>query len=132
MSAQKALGGEDDKSGSEDGEDDKKDSQKEKTPNDGWTEHQEPLLLQLLANELGLDVTDIVDFELNLFDIQQASLGGVHSEFIHSARLDNLASCFLAVESLIQCVEEDNFLPDDKDISLVVLYDHEEVGSSSA
>lgn len=132
MSAQKALDGGDDKSDSEDGDNGKKDDKMEKSPKDGWTEHQEPLLLQLLAGELGVDVTNIVDFELNLFDIQRASLGGVHSEFIHSARLDNLASCFLAVEALIQYVEEDDFLSNDKDISLIVLYDHEEVGSSSA
>ena len=128
MSAQKALGGSDDK---DDSDDDAK-AEKEKTAKDGWTEHQEPLLLQLLASELEVEVADIVDFELSLFDIQEASLGGVHSEFVHSARLDNLASCFLAVEALAQCVAEKEYLSNDEDISLVVLYDHEEVGSSSA
>lgn len=127
MAAQKALEGDDEKSESGDEDDEKKE-----TLEDGWTEHQEPLLLELLASELSVDIADIVDFELNLFDIQQASLGGVHSEFIHSARLDNLASCFLAVKALIDCVEEEDFLSNEKDISLVVLYDHEEVGSSSA
>ena len=130
LSAQKALSGDKEKSEDiENGSVTKKDAE---TVEDGWTEHQEPLLLQLLSNELDVDVEDIVDFELNLFDIQLASLGGVHSEFIHSARLDNLASCFLAVEALVECVGEDEFLSNDKDISLIVLYDHEEVGSSSA
>ena len=96
---------------------------------DGWSEFQEPLLLQLVAAELGCNVSDIADFELNLYDTQCASLGGVHSEFIHSARLDNLASCFLAVEALI---EHSGSLEDDEDVSLVALFDHEEVGSSSA
>jgi aspartyl aminopeptidase len=127
MSAQKALGGDDEKAESDDASE-----KKDKKAEDGWTEHQEPLLLELLASELELNVADIVDFELSLFDIQQASLGGVHSEFVHSARLDNLASCFLAVQALVDCIAEDDFLTNDKDISLVVLYDHEEVGSSSA
>eukprot|EP00546_Thalassionema_frauenfeldii_P012114 CAMPEP_0178918092 /NCGR_PEP_ID=MMETSP0786-20121207/13630_1 /TAXON_ID=186022 /ORGANISM="Thalassionema frauenfeldii, Strain CCMP 1798" /LENGTH=492 /DNA_ID=CAMNT_0020591755 /DNA_START=168 /DNA_END=1646 /DNA_ORIENTATION=+ len=127
MAAQKALGGDDEKS-----ENDDEDDEKEETVEDGWTEHQEPLLLELLASELAVDIEDIVDFELNLFDIQRASLGGVHSEFIHSARLDNLASCFLAMKALIECVDEEDFLSNEKDISLIVLYDHEEVGSSSA
>ena len=124
----------------------------EQTEKDGWTEFQEPLLISLLANELQVDASDIVDFELSLFDTQKAALGGAHSgkqfllirmdkfqtnvscnrlEFIHSARLDNLASCFLAVEALVECMDEE-LLSGDKDINMVVLYDHEEVGSGSA
>lgn len=123
MEAEKGLTGED-----KDDEEKKKD---DKTPKDGWTEYQEPLLLQILAEELGCETSDIADFELNLFDIQKASLGGVHSEFIHSARLDNLASCFLAVQALIE-YSQDGSLQDDKDVSMIALFDHEEVGSSSA
>ena len=85
-----------------------------------------------MASEMNVAAEDIVDFELNLFDIQMASLGGVHSEFVHSARLDNLASCYLAVQALIDCVTSDGYLQKDQDISRIVLYDHEEVGSSSA
>ena len=101
---------------------------------DGWVEHQESLLLQLLAQELSVSTSDIVDFELNLFDIQKASLGGVYSEFIHSARLDNLASCFMAVQSLVDYVTDDDgaALENDEDVSMIALFDHEEVGSSSA
>jgi aspartyl aminopeptidase len=127
MTVQKALSGDQGDDG-----DDAIEKTKESAKADGWTEHQEPLLLQLLAAELNVPVEDIVDFELNLFDIQVASLGGVHSEFVHSARLDNLASCFLAVQALVDCVQQDDYLQQDRDISMVILYDHEEVGSSSA
>ena len=136
MAAQKALSksivAEDETKDGEAKDDDM--SPKTDDVKDGWKEYQEPLLLQVLANELGLSsVDDIVDFELNLFDIQKASFGGVHSEFIHSARLDNLASCFLAVQALIDYVQDEaNLVAEDKDISMVVLYDHEEVGSNSA
>jgi aspartyl aminopeptidase len=116
-------------------------SGEEDTHPDGWTEHQEPILLEMLARELQINVQDIVDFELNLFDVQKASLGGAFSEFVHSARLDNLASCFMAVEALVQYTstssedqqtqEEKSLLQSDKDISLVALFDHEEVGSES-
>ena len=111
------------------GDNDKKDEKK--TEEDGWTEHQEPILLQILSQELGVEISEIADFELNLFDIQKANLGGAHSEFIHSARLDNLASCFLAIQALVDYVEEGK-VENDEDVSMVVLYDHEEVGSSSA
>ena len=72
------------------------DDNKENT--DESMKNQEQLLVQLIASELGVEAKDIVDFELNLFDVQQATLGGVRSEFVHSARLDNLASCFLSLD----------------------------------
>lgn len=158
MAAQKGLiGNEEEESNSKKSGDGDGDG-KEVVKKDGWVEHQESLLLKLLASELQVEIEDIVDFELSLFDVQKASLGGVHSgecikyiiflctvpnlkkyfflssseEFIHSARLDNLASCFLAVEALVEIVLQDNFLETDEDINMIVLYDHEEVGSSSA
>eukprot|EP00978_Attheya_sp_CCMP212_P017424 scaffold46385_cov50-Attheya_sp.AAC.3 len=113
------------------GETENTDTKENKTEKDGWTEHQEPLLLQVIASELGIEVEDIADFELNLFDTQKAALGGVYSEFVHSARLDNLASCFLAVKGLVEYATEEG-LSEDEDISLIAMFDHEEVGSSSA
>ena len=68
---------------------------------DFWHKEQEPQLLKLIASKLNIDVKDIADFELNLFDTQPASLGGINSEFLYSARLDNLATCFVAIEALI-------------------------------
>eukprot|EP00934_Nitzschia_sp_Nitz4_P008978 Nitzschia sp. Nitz4//scaffold30_size153850//18028//20059//NITZ4_002760-RA/size153850-augustus-gene-0.49-mRNA-1//1//CDS//3329547208//8968//frame0 len=99
---------------------------------DGWREHQEPLLLHLLAKEMGVDPSQIVDFELHMFDTQKASLGGARSEFLFSSRLDNLASCFLAVRSIASCSCDADFLSNDPDVNMIVLYDHEEVGSCSA
>lgn len=98
---------------------------------DPWSQRQEPLLVQLLAAELGVRDADIVDFELNLFDVQRAALGGVRSEFVHAARLDNLASVFLSLRGLIDHVE-DGGVEKDADIAMVAMFDHEEVGSSSA
>lgn len=109
------------------GNDDKKDI----SAKDGWTEHQEPALLQLLAHELQIQVSQIVDFELCLFDTQKAALGGAYSEFLHSGRLDNLASCFMAVQALVHHVQEKK-LDEATGIAMIVLYDHEEVGSGSA
>lgn len=120
MQAKKALTGENEEK-----------SKTDDSTKDGWSEYQEPALLQLLATELDVDVASIVDFELSLFDVQKAALGGAFNEFVHSARLDNLASCFLAVQALVDHVNE-GLLANAKDVSMVVLYDHEEVGSSSA
>jgi len=132
LEVKKALGGKDSKKDGADQENTGDDaSTTTSIQEDGWIEHQESLLLQLVAHELSVPTSSIVDFELNLFDLQQATLGGIYSEFIHSARLDNLASCFMAVQSLVEYVNE-NGLDNDEDVSLIALFDHEEVGSSSA
>lgn len=69
---------------------------KQETTNDGWTEYQEPLLMSLLASELQLNYTDIVDFELSLFDIQKAALGGVHSG---KQIISNFGRCWILLMS---------------------------------
>eukprot|EP00566_Odontella_aurita_P012210 CAMPEP_0113597216 /NCGR_PEP_ID=MMETSP0015_2-20120614/40865_1 /TAXON_ID=2838 /ORGANISM="Odontella" /LENGTH=484 /DNA_ID=CAMNT_0000505011 /DNA_START=77 /DNA_END=1531 /DNA_ORIENTATION=+ /assembly_acc=CAM_ASM_000160 len=98
---------------------------------DEWLKGHEPLLLETIASELGIKVKDIADFELNMFDTQPAVLGGIKNEFLYSARLDNLATCFVSIESLVAHTDSDLFA-EDEDISLVALFDHEEVGSESA
>lgn len=99
--------------------------------NDPWKKGQEPALLRLIASKLDINVESIADFELNLFDTQPASLGGIESEFLNSGRLDNLATCFVSTEGLIAHSSSD-LLETDEDISMMCLFDHEEVGSSSA
>jgi aspartyl aminopeptidase len=74
----------------------------------------------------GATAGDIVGFDLCLFDTQAASLAGAHGELIASARLDNLGSCFPAVKALLEAGEPG------RATRLVVLHDHEEVGSQSA
>jgi aspartyl aminopeptidase len=95
---------------------------------DSWTEGQEPLLLQMVADKLEIQVSQIADFELNLYDTQAAAVGGMNKEFLYSARLDNLATVFCAVEAIAEHAAD---LSQDQDISLVVCFDHEEVGSNS-
>ena len=96
---------------------------------DVWKSKQDPYLLDLIAKNLDITVNAIADFELNLFDTQPACLGGMKDEFLYSARLDNLATCFVAIEALVEHTTSDTF-ESDPDISMVCLFDHEEVGSS--
>jgi aspartyl aminopeptidase len=55
-------------------------------------------LVALVAEALGVAPTDIVDWELNLCDVQPGVLGGADEEFIFVGRLDNLGSCYTALE----------------------------------
>lgn len=98
---------------------------------DSWKKGQEPALLRLIAAELDVDVKQICNFELGLFDCQPASLGGIKNEFLYSARLDNLATVFVSLETLIEYSQSQDVAEDDM-INLIACFDHEEVGSTSA
>jgi len=81
-------------------------------------------LQQYLAEELGLTVDKVLSFDLRFYDVQPPALVGLHDEFIACARLDNLLSCYVGMQSLIDCTADHG--------SLVVCTDHEEVGSVTA
>ncbi len=82
------------------------------------------LVEQLKKQHDGLDISHILDFELSLYDTQAPALVGLHEEYICSARLDNLLSCFVGLQSLI----DSGF----QRPSLLICTDHEEIGSLSA
>lgn len=69
----------------------------------------------------------VLAWDLCLHDTQPASLSGLHGEFIHSPRLDNLASCHASLTALLAPGQAGR-----ASTCGVVLYDHEEVGSTSA
>jgi len=79
---------------------------------------------RLLEEHPDCDVVRILDYELSFYDTQGAALIGLHDEFIASARLDNLLSCYTGLQALLQS--------DGTRSSLLVCNDHEEVGSLSA
>ncbi|KAK4106655.1 peptidase M18, aminopeptidase I [Parathielavia hyrcaniae] len=94
-------------------------------------ERHHPALLSLVAAQAGVDVSQIVDFELILYDTHKACLGGLNDEFIFSARLDNLNMTFCSIRGLISSVSSAP-LDNDPTIRLVACFDHEEIGSLSA
>lgn len=66
----------------------------------------------------------VLDYELSFYDVQPPAVIGLHDDFIASARLDNLLSCYTGLMALIGS--------EDKQNTLLVCNDHEEVGSASA
>lgn len=90
---------------------------------------QSPLLMKLIADAVGCDVKEIVDFDLSVVDTQPAAVGGALDEFVFAPRIDNLASCFCGIKAM---VEADETLQDDDMVRIVGLFDHEEVGSESS
>ena len=83
------------------------------------------LLLQFIKTETPkTDAVQVLDYELSLYDTQPAAVVGFHNDFISSARLDNLLSCFVGLKALLESDSNQN--------TLLVCNDHEEVGSMSA
>jgi aspartyl aminopeptidase len=79
---------------------------------------------RLLEEHPECDVARVLDYELSFYDTQGAALIGLHEEFIASARLDNLLSCYIGLQALLAS--------DGNSSTLLVCNDHEEVGSLSA
>jgi len=84
------------------------------------------ILLQLLdkQGDNALKPVKILAHELSFYDVQAPAMTGLHDEFISSARLDNLLSCYVGLMALLDQKALHN--------TLLVCNDHEEVGSMSA
>ena len=93
-----------------------------------------PDVLELVARELraqdlaNVTVQEILAFDLMAYDTQASGLSGARGEFIHAPRLDNLCSCHAALTALVGSERRSP----SRYTSVIVLYDHEEVGSRSA
>ncbi len=83
----------------------------------------ELLLTQLKTASPAAKPARVLSHELFFYDTQSPALVGVDAQFLASARLDNLLSCFVACRSLIESTDEH--------ASVLVCNDHEEVGSAS-
>ena len=79
---------------------------------------------ELLAEQFLHDTEQVIDYDLCFYDTQPAAVVGLKNEFIASARLDNLLSCFVGIQALIS--------NDTQQTCVMVCNDHEEVGSVSA
>lgn len=75
------------------------------------------------------NVQKVLDYELCLYDVQPPSFIGLNKEFMVSARMDNLLSCYIGLSSLLEASNGDS---GDQPACMLVCSDHEEVGSQSA
>merc|ERR1712169_9855 len=84
-------------------------------------------LVRAIAGKLGVEeYTSIVNWELELFDVQPAQLGGLDHEFIFAGRIDDKLCCFAAIEALLESAETNT---SSGIIKMVGCFDDEEIGS---
>ena len=77
---------------------------------------------QYIADTLGVNKEDIVSYELALYDANPGCFVGMDEEFISVARLDDAAMAHALVSG---------FNGASKHCDIAVVFDHEEIGSSS-
>jgi aspartyl aminopeptidase len=93
-----------------------------------------PPLAQFLSEELAarsvarVSPEEVLAFDLMLYDAQPSGVAGARGEFLLAPRLDNLASCHASITALVNASRD----PVPPFTRVVVLYDHEEVGSRTA
>ncbi len=97
------------------------------TPTFGAGEPEEGALIGAVAAAADVDPGAVRSWDLMFHDLQAPALVGPAAEQLASARIDNQVSCFAALEAIVAA-----------DVArlagtaVLVLSDHEEVGSSSA
>jgi aspartyl aminopeptidase len=89
-----------------------------------------------LADAVGVDPADVLSWDVMTHDLQPSRRIGRDLDLISAPRLDNLATSYAGVRALVDAAEAlgsgpEAGAPGSPAIPVLVLFDHEEVGSQS-
>lgn len=84
------------------------------------------MLLRLISKEIGVDMDQIIDFDLSLYDTTPACVLGLNNEFITSGRIDDLSMVHAALSALISTAD----IPT-RATRVMAVFDNEETGSGT-
>lgn len=82
------------------------------------------MLLRLVAGELHVEIGQILDFDLLVYDTEKACTFGLNDEFISAGRLDDLSMVHAALEAITDVKDEDA-------TCVAAIFDNEETGSGT-
>lgn len=90
------------------------------------------MMQKLLADALAVDPDAILSYDLCVYNAEDGTRLGAKEELYSSPRLDNITSVSAIVSALIEGRnEKGKRIDEDNTLDLLVLYDHEEVGSKT-
>ena len=81
-----------------------------------------------VADQLAVEAEEVLAWDLMLHDTTPSTLAGADDELVAAARLDNLCSSWAGLEALLAVTEGDG---GPGPVPVLVLFDHEEIGSTS-
>ncbi|ODV88471.1 hypothetical protein CANCADRAFT_29549 [Tortispora caseinolytica NRRL Y-17796] len=84
-------------------------------------------LLRAIAKNLDVEVADLLDFDLELFDTQPAAFGGLKKDFLFAPRIDDKICSFASLNALIDSADE--YAHSGDAVIMCGLFDNEEIGS---
>lgn len=82
------------------------------------------LLINLVAEQLKVDSSEIIDFDLSLYDTTPACTLGANDEFLTSGRIDDLSMVHAALSALLNS-------NDSTATRIMAIFDNEETGSGT-
>lgn len=80
--------------------------------------------LSAIAKKLDVDKSEILDYELTIYNTDKPEFVGLRDEFISAPRLDNLTSAQALLEGITEGSRQ-------KGLNMMIVFDHEEIGSRS-
>lgn len=81
-------------------------------------------LVKIIAEQLNVDMNEIIDFDLYLYEYEKGSIIGLNEEFISSSRIDDLELVYAGLKAMISTKSF-------KGVNVLACFDNEEVGSST-
>ncbi len=83
---------------------------------------------RFVAGELGIATADVLSHDIVTYDLTGGTLAGASEEFVSAARQDDLTCSHACVSALAAVADE----PATQQVTAIVLFDNEEIGSQSA
>jgi len=82
------------------------------------------LLVKKIAEVINVSVEDILEVDLNLYDVSKGTIIGLNNEFICSGKLDDLAMVHAGLSAILDSKQGNT-------TNVLAIFDNEEVGSRS-
>ena len=80
--------------------------------------------VEMLAAQIGEKASDILDFDLIVYNPEEPAFVGMNADMLSCPRLDNITSCFALVEGIGNETKAAG-------VNLIALFDNEEIGSGT-
>ncbi len=87
----------------------------------------QPYFLAMLEQMTGISTSQILSWDLAVYDTQKGVFWGANQEFYADSQIDNLASCHAGLQAML----DDTVLSHAESTLVCAFFDHEEIGSKS-